>query len=218
MVVAKKKTNKVGSVMVAGAGIAGMQAALDLANSGFKVYLSDEGDSIGGRMAQLDKTFPTNDCAMCTISPRLIEVDKHPNIEILTRTQIVALNGEPGRFRVRLNRNPRYVDLELCNACGDCIEVCPVSVDNPYEYGLASRKAIFKTYPQAIPNSFAIEKADRAPCGSTCPAGINCQGYIALVSEGKFAEAAKLIFERNPFLSVCGRVCHHPCENECHRG
>ena len=218
MVVAKKKTNKVGSVMVAGAGIAGMQAALDLANSGFKVYLSDEGDSIGGRMAQLDKTFPTNDCAMCTISPRLIEVDKHPNIEILTRTQIVALNGEPGRFRVRLNRNPRYVDLELCNACGDCIEVCPVSVDNPYEYGLASRKAIFKTYPQAIPNTFAIEKADRAPCGSTCPAGINCQGYIALVAEGKFAEAAKLIFERNPFLSVCGRVCHHPCENECHRG
>ena len=208
--------HKIGSVMVAGAGISGMQAALDLANAGFKVYLAEEGSAIGGRMAQLDKTFPTNDCAMCTISPRLIDVDKHPNIEILTRTEILKLDGEPGNFRVTLKKHPRYVDLDLCNACGDCTEVCPVSVSNPYDYGLASRKAIHKTYPQAIPNAFSIEKTERSPCGTACPAGINCQGYIALVSDGKFAEAAALIFEQNPFLSVCGRVCHHPCESECH--
>ncbi len=210
--------DKLGSVMVAGAGISGMQAALDMANAGFKVYLTEEGSSVGGRMAQLDKTFPTNDCAMCTISPRLIDVDKHPNIEILTRTEILKLDDEAGNFRVTLKKHPRYVDLELCNACGDCTEVCPVSVSNPYDYGMGSRKAIHKTYPQAIPNAFGIEKNDRSPCGAACPAGINCQGYIALVSEGKFGDAAALIFEQNPFLSVCGRVCHHPCEDECHRG
>lgn len=211
-------TDKIGSVLVAGAGIAGMQSALDLANAGFKVYITEEGDSIGGRMAQLDKTFPTNDCAMCTISPRLIDIDKHPNIEILTRTEVLSIDGEAGRFQVQLEKKPRYVDLDLCNACGDCIEVCPVSVANPHEYGLAPRKAIYKNYPQAIPNAYGIEKGNRSPCGITCPAGINCQGYIALVSEGKFAEAAKLIFDQNPFLSICGRVCHHPCEDECHRG
>ena len=210
-------TDSVGAAMVAGAGIAGMQAALDLGNSGFKVYLVEESAAIGGRMSQLDKTFPTNDCAMCTISPKLIEVDKHPNIEILTRTKILSLDGEPGRFKARVEKAPRFVDLELCNACGDCLDVCPVSTANNYEQDLVDRKAIYKQYPQAIPNTFAIEKNARPPCVQTCPAGVNCQGYLALTSDGKFAEAAKLIFDRNPFLSICGRVCHHPCEEECHR-
>jgi heterodisulfide reductase subunit A-like polyferredoxin len=212
------KPGKIGSVMVAGAGIAGMQAALDTANSGLKVYLVEESAAIGGRMAQLDKTFPTNDCAMCTISPRLIEVDKHPNIEILTRATILSVEGEPGRFRARVLKSPQYVDLELCNACGDCVEVCPVDIENPYEQGLATRKAIYKKYPQAIPNVFAIDKNPRPPCVKACPAGVNCQGYVALASQGKFAEACSLHYKRNPFLSVCGRVCHNPCESDCYRG
>jgi heterodisulfide reductase subunit A len=118
--------SKIGSVMVVGGGIGGMQASLDLANSGYKVYLVEETTAIGGRMAQHDKTFPTNDCSMCTISPKLIEVDKHLNIDVVTNADVVGLEGEAGNFRVKVRKRPRYVDLEKCNACGDCIEKCPV--------------------------------------------------------------------------------------------
>jgi len=120
--------DKSGAVMVVGGGICGMQAALDLANSGFKVYLVEEASSIGGRMAQLDKTFPTNDCSMCMISPKLVEVDKHPNVEILAPAELLELRGEPGNFRARVLLHPRYVDPTKCNACGDCVERCPVEL------------------------------------------------------------------------------------------
>ena len=147
---------KVGSVMVVGAGIAGMQASLDLANAGFHVTLVEQGTSIGGRMAQLDKTFPTNDCSMCTISPRLIEVDKHLNIDVVTDADVVGLEGEVGNFRVNVHKRPRFVDLDKCNACGDCLDACPVDVLSEFDVGRAQRKAIFKSYPQAIPGGMAI--------------------------------------------------------------
>ena len=118
----KPKQNKIGAVMVVGGGICGMQAALDLANSGFKVYLVEETTSIGGRMAQLDKTFPTNDCSMCIISPKLIEVDKHLNIEILSNSQIQSLEGEAGNFKVKVLKRPRYIDVDKCTGCGLCAE------------------------------------------------------------------------------------------------
>ncbi len=118
---------KIGAVMVVGAGIGGMQAALDLANAGLHVTLVEETAAIGGRMAQLDKTFPTNDCSMCTISPKLIEVDKHLNIDILTNTKVEGISGEPGNFKVKVTRRPRYVDEEKCTGCGQCVENCPVS-------------------------------------------------------------------------------------------
>ncbi len=121
------KDGKVGSVMVVGAGIGGMQAALDLANAGFHVALVEKNPAIGGRMAQLDKTFPTNDCSMCTISPKLIEVDKHLNIDLLTNTQVECVDGDPGNFQVKLVRQPRYVDPEKCTGCGHCVQNCPVS-------------------------------------------------------------------------------------------
>ena len=210
-------SDKVGSVLVVGAGIGGMQAALDLANAGFHVTLVERGPAIGGRMAQLDKTFPTNDCSMCTISPKLIEVDKHLNIDILTDTDVLDVEGQAGDFRVKLLRRPRYVDLEKCNACGDCLEKCPVEVPSEFDQGLAGRKAIFKQYPQAIPGGMAISKAARPPCVMTCPAHVNCQGYVALIGAGQFAEAYDLIRQQNPFPSVCGRICHHPCEGECNR-
>ncbi len=214
----RKPGTGLGSVMVVGGGIAGMQTAIDLADSGFKVYLVEEKTHIGGRMSQLDKTFPTNDCAMCVISPKLIEVDKNINIEILTNTEVKAVVGQAGNFSVTLRENPRYVDLSKCTSCGDCFKVCPVIVPNEYNQGLNQRNAIYKLYPQGIPSTYAISKADRAPCGITCPAGINVQGYVALTSNGKFNEAYSLITERNPFPSVCGRVCHHPCESRCNRG
>ena len=117
---------KTGAVLVVGGGISGMQSALDLANSGFKVYLLEETPSIGGRMAQLDKTFPTNDCAMCMISPKLIEVSKHRNIEIITNADVIKSEGEPGKFKVTVRKRARFVDSSLCTGCGTCYTNCPV--------------------------------------------------------------------------------------------
>jgi len=208
---------KVGAVAVVGAGIAGMQASLDLAEAGFKVHLIERLSAIGGRMAQLDKTFPTNDCAMCTISPRLVECDKHLNIDILTNAEVMGIDGEAGAFTLSLLKHPRYVDAEKCNACGDCEEVCPVLLPDAHDEGLDRRKVIHKRYPQAIPNAYAIDKGLRPPCRLTCPAGVNVQGYVALIGRGKFREAVDLIRERHPLPGVCGRICHHPCEFKCNR-
>ena len=208
---------KIGSVLVVGAGIGGMQAALDLADAGLHVTLVEQTTAIGGRMAQLDKTFPTNDCSMCTISPKLVEVDKHLNVDIVTGADVVGLEGGPGNFRVKVLKRPRYVDLDKCNACGDCLEKCPVEVPSEFDQGTMGRKAIYKRYPQAIPGAMAISKLPRPPCVMTCPAHVNCQGYVALIGQGRFAEAYALIRDRNPFPAACGRICHHPCEGQCNR-
>ncbi len=119
-------SDKVGEVMVVGSGIGGMQAALDLAESGYKVYLVEEGPAIGGAMAQLDKTFPTNDCAMCTLAPRLVDCGRHPNIEKLTCSELLAVEGEPGHFRARVKKRPRSVDAAKCTGCGECSAACLV--------------------------------------------------------------------------------------------
>ena len=117
---------KIGSALVIGAGIGGMQASLDLAESGLKVYLLDTKPSIGGVMSQLDKTFPTNDCAMCMMSPRLVEIGRHKDIEIITLGEIEDISGEPGNFKVKIKKKPRYVDENKCTGCGSCMENCPV--------------------------------------------------------------------------------------------
>jgi heterodisulfide reductase subunit A-like polyferredoxin len=208
-----------GAVLVYGAGIAGIQASLDLAESGFKVYLVERSAAIGGRMSQLDKTFPTGDCATCILSPKLVECGRNKNIEIITLADIESVTGEAGDFEVRIRRNPRYVDLQKCNACGDCAEVCPVSLPSEFDRGLGQRRAIFRPYPQAIPNVYGISKAEgTAPCKHACPAGVNVQGYVALVGQGRFKEAYDLIRERCPLPAVCGRICQHPCEAQCNRG
>jgi len=208
----------VGAVLVCGAGVTGIQASLDLAGSGFKVYLLDSSPAIGGRMAQLDKTFPTGDCAMCILSPKLVECARNKNIEIITLADVEGISGEPGHFQVKIRQNPRYVDVAKCNACGECTEVCPVSLRSEFDRNLGTRKAIFRPYPQAIPNVFGISKAaGPAPCKSACPAGVNAQGYVALIAAGKFQEAYALIRQRCPLPAACGRVCQHPCETNCNR-
>jgi NADPH-dependent glutamate synthase beta subunit-like oxidoreductase/NAD-dependent dihydropyrimidine dehydrogenase PreA subunit len=208
----------VGAVLVVGAGIGGMQASLDLAEAGLKVYLLESSPAIGGTMAQLDKTFPTNDCAMCIMSPKLVEVGRHLNIDILTTAVLEDIQGEPGNFKVKIRQRPRYVNIAACTGCGDCAVACPVPRLDLFNGGLSERRAIYKPYPQAIPNAFAIEKLGVAPCRDACPINQRAQGYVALVREGRYADAYRTIKEDNPFPSVCGRVCNHRCEEACSRG
>ena len=203
--------------MVVGGGIAGMQASLDAAAAGYKVYLVERDISIGGVMAQLDKTFPTNDCSTCLISPKLIEVAQHPDIEILTQAEIARLEGEAGRFTVTLHREPRYIDAAKCNACGACAEVCPVSLPSTFDEGMGQRHAAFRHFPQAVPSTFAIKKFDRAPCVRACPANLSAQGYVQLIKAGKYDESLKLIMDRLPLPGTIGRICPHPCESDCRR-
>ncbi len=207
----------VGAALVVGGGIAGMQASLDLADQGFKVYLAEKKSAIGGHMAQLDKTFPTNDCAMCTISPKLVETGRHPNIEIMTNTEVLAIAGEAGDFSVRVRHEPRYIDTDKCVACNDCAEVCPVIIPDKFNENLSSRRAAYKLYPQAVPNAYAIEKLGIAPCRDACPASQRAQGYIALIREGRWQDALRVIKMDNPFPGICGRICNHRCETACNR-
>jgi len=209
---------KIGAVLVQGGGIAGVQASLDLANSGFKVYLVEQSPAIGGMMALLDKTFPTGDCATCIVSPKLVECARNLNIEILTLSQLQDLQGEPGRFKAFIKRQSRYVREDICNGCGDCIEVCPVNLDNRYERSLGTRKAIDKHYAQAVPNMVSILKQGTPPCKTACPAQVNVQGYIQLIRKKEYLKAVNLIRQRNPFSAICGRICTHPCEDVCTRG
>ncbi|MFZ3254099.1 MAG: NAD(P)-binding protein [Syntrophales bacterium] len=209
---------KIGAAMVVGSGIAGIQASLDLANSGIKVYLVEKEISVGGVMAQLDKVFPTNDCSACILSPKLVEVGRHPNVEILTRRRVLSLTGEPGHFQARLKKEPRYVDLSKCTGCGDCANACPISLPSDFNENLNQKKAIYRHFPQAIPSAFAVDKLGTSPCKAACPTHISVQGYVALIAVGKYREALKLIKQENPFPAVCGRVCNHPCESACMRG
>jgi ferredoxin len=129
-----------------------------------------------------------------------------------------GISGEVGNFDVKLHQRPRYVDISKCNACGDCAIACPVSLPSEFDRALGTRKAVFRPYAQAIPNTYGISKAEgMAPCKAACPAGVNAQGYVALIAAGKFEEAYNLVQERCPLPAVCGRICQHPCEGQCNR-
>jgi len=166
------------AVVVIGGGIGGVQASLDLANGGIEVYLIERQPSIGGVMAQLDKTFPTNDCSMCILSPKLVEVARHPNIHLLTNSEVRSVAGEAGDFTVSVVRHPRYVDMDKCIACGTCTEKCPSKVPSEFDEGMATRKAIYVQFPQAVPLKWSIDhehclyltKEKCGICAKVCPA------------------------------------------------
>ncbi|MGO0123149.1 4Fe-4S binding protein [Desulfothermobacter acidiphilus] len=164
--------SKEGSVLVLGAGIAGIQASLELARQGFYIYLVEQSPSIGGGMAYLDKTFPTEDCALCILSPFLVECTRHRNITVFTGAELEELTGEPGNFRARLRLHPRGVRVEDCRACAACFRVCPVEVPDEFNQGLSRRKAIYQPYPQAFPRAAVIDWVNCIGCGrcqEVCP-------------------------------------------------
>ena len=204
-------------ILVVGGGIAGMQAALDIGNSGTTVYLVEKAPTIGGHMLQFDKTFPTLDCAACIGTPKMVAVAQDPNIQLFTYSEVKEISGFIGNFTVTIRKNPRYIKEGVCTGCGECEKVCPVTVPNSWDEKLVTRKAIGRAFPQAVPITFNIEKQDRAPCVIACPAGVNIQGYVQLINQGKYKEAIRLIMERLPLPGVLGRVCPHPCESACRR-
>ncbi|RLC02250.1 MAG: heterodisulfide reductase, partial [Deltaproteobacteria bacterium] len=143
--------------MVVGGGIAGINSALDLAESGYFVYLIEKTAGIGGTMAQLDKTFPTNDCASCLILPKLVECGRHLNIELITLAQVETVEGNAGHFNIQIKKKPRYVDTNKCIACGICAEKCPINVKDEFNFGISNKKAIYIKYDQSVPLKYAIE-------------------------------------------------------------
>jgi len=203
--------------LIIGAGIAGMQAALDIADKGFKVHLVEKDPSIGGHMSQLDKTFPTLDCSACIITPKMVDTANHPNINLLTYSEVIGIEGKAGKFKVTVRKKPRYVDVTKCTACADCVSHCPVSLPNEFDMGLGMRKAIYIPFPQAVPLKYTMDRRGIPPCTATCPLHCNAQGYVALISQGKFKEALALVRQTLPFPGILAYVCAHPCESECKR-
>jgi heterodisulfide reductase subunit A len=176
--------------LIIGAGIAGIQAALDIADAGYQVYLVEREPSVGGRMAQLDKTFPTLDCSSCILTPKMVDVGRHPNIELMTYSEVVSLerlavDGTNGKgFRVRVRRKPRYVDIDKCTGCGSCAAACRMKgrVTSGFDEGIAKRSAIYVPFPQAVPLKYTVDPTaclylSRGRCGKSflckeaCPAG-----------------------------------------------
>ena len=219
--------------LVIGGSVAGLQAALDLAESGIHVHLVDEspflspnGDLRGNGGAAVVPQSPNGDLRHL-LNARLLEVAKHPNVTVWTNTRVnraeavaapqsrpggpgAKAAGQAGRFQVELRQHPRYVDLTKCTACGDCIQVCPVTVP------VTDHKVIYRL-EGAQPGCVAIDKLGKPPCSNTCPGGIHVQGYVALIAQARFQEALDLIREAIPFPGICGRICTHPCEVNCRR-
>ena len=156
---------KVGAVLVIGGGIAGIQSSIDLADSGYKVYLAESTTSIGGVMSQLDKTFPTNDCAICILAPKLVQTGRHENIDILINSNIEKIEGEPGNFIVDLTQKTLYLDQNKCTGCGLCAQKCPIEAIDTFNKGLSNKTAISVKFPQAVPLVFSINKDKCVGCG-----------------------------------------------------
>jgi heterodisulfide reductase subunit A len=167
------------ATLIIGGGIAGIQSALEIANAGKQVFLLEQTGTIGGHMAMFDKTFPTLDCAACILTPKMVSVGQHEMIRLLTRSKVAAVSGKPGSYRVKIRQSARYVDINSCVACNQCVEVCPVKVKSEFDAGISLRKAIYIPFPQAVPNAYLVDEksctyilSDGKKCGAClkkCP-------------------------------------------------
>ncbi|MBC8180350.1 FAD-dependent oxidoreductase [candidate division KSB1 bacterium] len=210
------KSKRQGAVLVCGAGITGIQTALDLANSGVKVYLLENKPTIGGMVSQLDRTYPDHHPVFCQMSPKIDAVCSHPNIELIANADLQSIKKDNGVFNVSVRQNPYRVD-ERCNDCGACVQVCPVKPYDTFNEGLQLRTAIDIHNNSTLPLLYNIEK-ETPICQETCPVHIDIRKYIGLIADGRYLDALAIIRERNPLPAICGRVCHHPCEGMCNRG
>jgi len=163
------------ATLIIGGGIAGIQSALEIANAGKQVYLVEQTGTIGGHMAMFDKTFPTLDCAACILTPKMVTVGQHEMIRLLTRSNVVAVTGKPGSYRVKIRQKARFVDIKSCVACNQCTEVCPVKVKSEFDAGISLRKAIYIPFPQAVPNAYLV---DETSCVNILSGGEKCGACV----------------------------------------
>jgi heterodisulfide reductase subunit A-like polyferredoxin len=205
--------------LVIGGGIAGQEAALNLANMDYRVLLVDKSLSIGGKMIQLSKVFPTLDCAACITTPKMSETARHPNITVLLNSEIDAIHKDNGSFRVEIKKHPRYVIPESCTGCQQCEQACPEVRPDEYNQNLAGRKVAYIPFSLANPRIAVIDRQDvSAPCIAACPGGVKPYGYVSLVRNGQYEEAMHLHMEDAPLPGSLGRACYAPCQGECTRG
>ncbi len=204
--------------LVIGGGIAGIQAALDIADGGHEVYLVEKTPTIGGKMILLSETFPTLDCPQCIETPKMTDVSQNPKIHLYAYSEVDSVSGYVGNFKVRIKKKTSYVDWDKCLGCGDCADACPVSLPNEYDMDISTRKAIYRPFDQAVPSVFTIDKRGVPPCVAACPLHLNAHGYVMSAKAGDFNRALEIVREKLPFAAIAGRVCTHPCEGQCTRG
>ena len=204
--------------LVIGGGIAGQEAALSLADMNHKVLLVEKDLSIGGKMIQLSKVFPTLDCAACITTPKMSETARHPNITLMLNSEIEGISKDGDDFQVNITKNPRYVIQENCTGCQECEAACPEVRNDEYNCNLAGRKVAYIPFSLANPRIATIDRQDQsAPCINECPGGVKAYGYITLARNGQYEEAMKLHLEDIPFPGSLGRACYSPCQNACTR-
>ncbi len=205
-------------VMVIGGGIAGQEAALSLANMDYKVLLVEKGLSIGGKMIQLSKVFPTLDCAACITTPKMSETARHSNITLLLNSEIEHIQRNEKGFHLEIIKNPRYVKPEVCTGCQECEMACPEVRSDEYNAHLAGRKVAYIPFSLANPRIAVIDRQDEsAPCIAACPGGVKPYGYISLVRNAQYEDAMHLHMEDIPIPGSLGRACYAPCQGECTR-
>ncbi len=206
-------------VLVVGGGIAGMEAALILGDMGYQVLLVEKEASIGGKMVLLSKVFPTLDCASCISTPKMAAVAHHPNVRLLTHTEVDQIVPRDGRgFLAKIIRKATYVDPAACTGCGECEAACTVAMPDLFNFGLAARRAAYIPFPQAVPKLALIERKGVSPCSAACPAGVKAHGIVSLVRAGRYREAFHLHMEDAPLPGCLSRACYAPCETACTRG
>ncbi|UCF78278.1 MAG: FAD-dependent oxidoreductase [Candidatus Eiseniibacteriota bacterium] len=204
------------SVLVVGAGISGIETALELAAEGIEVFLVEEGPTVGGTMAQLGGTSLSDMPAFCQLAPKLEALRQSSNIHLITNASVREIKGEAGAFEVLVKERPSRVN-ENCTFCGACAVVCPIKPFNTFDEGLALRTAVDAQNWSSPPQLYNIE-TEVPVCVETCPANVNVRTYVGLIADGKYTEAVDVVRQTNPLPAVCGRVCHHPCESACNRG